>query len=186
MTKEQLNDVLDAHVKWLLHEGGKYANLFGANLFGANLKGANLKGADLQGANLFGADLQGANLKGADLKGADLFGANLQGDILLPHFQICDGELIGWKKIQGKIVKLRIPAKAKRTASLVGRKCRAEFADVLEIDDGNIIKVVGGYDPNFVYEVGKRIYPDKYDEDIRIECSNGIHFFQTRQEAEGW
>jgi len=36
---------------------------------------------------------------------------------------------------------------------------------------------------SFKYEKGKVIVPDKYCDDIRIECSNGIHFFMTRKEA---
>ena len=35
-----------------------------------------------------------------------------------------------------------------------------------------------------LYEPGKIVYPDKYDPDIRVECTNGIHFFQTYEEAE--
>lgn len=26
--------------------------------------------------------------------------------------------------------------------------------------------------------------PDKFDPDVRVECSHGIHFFLTREEAE--
>jgi hypothetical protein len=173
------------------------AYLQGANLQGAYLQGADLQRANLQGAYLQGADLQRANLQGADLRradlqraylqGADLQGANLQGADL-PHFQIPDGDLIVWKKGRnGEIIKLLIPKEAKRTASLIGRKCRAEYADVLEINKNG--KQVGGCqcwnkDYTLEYEVGKRVIPDFYDDDIRIECTHGIHFFQTRQEAE--
>lgn len=40
------------------------------------------------------------------------------------------------------------------------------------------------YDNRTVYRVGKIIRPDLFDEDIRVECTNGIHFFITRKEAE--
>ena len=56
MTKEKLNEILAAHMKWLNDElGGSCANLRGADLSGANLRGANLRGANLRGANLSGA-----------------------------------------------------------------------------------------------------------------------------------
>ena len=75
------------------------------------------------------------------------------------------------------ICKLKIPADAKRINSLVGRKCRAEYAIVIEGE---------GYDKHtgkLKYEPGKKIIPDSYDDDIRIECSHGIHFFITEKEA---
>ena len=36
------------------------------------------------------------------------------------------------------------------------------------------------------YTAGERIYPDSYNDDWRVECTNGIHFFMTREEAEDW
>jgi len=170
------------------------ANLSGANLSGANLSGANLSGADLYAANLSGADLYAANLREADLSGADLRGANLSGANLyaanlleadlsgtnLPSFQIPqEEELIVYKKLAGGgVCKLRIPPEARRTASLVGRKCRAEFAEVLE-GSGTSIR-----DRNTLYKVGETIWPDRYDDDIRVGCTHGIHFFLSREEAE--
>ena len=44
-----------------------------------------------------------------------------------------EGDIIGYKKCRdGVIVKLLIPIKAKRSHAF-GRKCRAEYAKVLEI-----------------------------------------------------
>ena len=191
------------------------ANLSGVNLEGVNLEGANLTGANLSEAYLSSAYLRhadlkgailseaflctafltGANLEGADLTGADLTEAYLRGvnlkDAHLPDFQIPDGDLIGWKKIQGGvIVELRIPKEAKRTGNLISQKCRAEYADVLSfskaakgvtsIDHVPPAKVVT------TYEVGKRVYPDSYDDDIRVQATHGIHFFLNRGEAEVW
>ena len=92
------------------------ANLREADLRGANLRGANLYGANLYGANLYGADLYGANLYGADLSGADLSGAK-NADLVIAQTRIlAEGQLIGWKKCTfGVIVKLSIPAEAKRS-----------------------------------------------------------------------
>ena len=84
MNKQELNNLLDSHAKWLRSEkGGMRANLSGANLSGANLSrtdlsGANLQCADLQSADLWDADLRGANLRGADLSRANLQCADLQ------------------------------------------------------------------------------------------------------------
>jgi hypothetical protein len=168
------------------------ANLSGADLYRANLSGADLSGADLYRADLSGADLYRANLSGADLyranlSGADPYRANLSGakkaDHVIAQTRICpDGDIIGWKKCEsGVIVKLSIPKDAKRNNAF-GRKCRAEFADVIEIIGAE--KAYSGYDCKFVYEVGKRVYPDKFGENFMDECSNGIHFFITRLEAE--
>ena len=68
MKQEELQEILDAHKKWIKGEdGGVRANLRGADLRGADLRGAGLRGADLRGADLRGADLRGAGLRGADL-----------------------------------------------------------------------------------------------------------------------
>jgi len=167
------------------------ANLSGADLSGANLYRADLSGADLSGAYLYRANLSGANLSGAYLSRANLYRANLSGaeiDYNSVAFQqtriLPEGQIIGWKKCRNNvIVKLSIPAEAKRSHAF-GRKCRAEFADVIEIFGAD--KAVSNYDNKATYEVGKRIYPDCFDEDWQDECSNGIHFFITRIEAENY
>jgi len=80
MQVDQLNLILEKHLKWIKgQEGGERANLYGAYLSGADLSGANLSGADLSRANLYGANLYGANLYGADLSGANLSRAYLSG-----------------------------------------------------------------------------------------------------------
>ena len=169
------------------------ANLEGAYLEGANLRGAYLEGAYLRGANLGGANLEGANLEGAYLRGANLEGAYLEGaeisdeQIKQLNFQIPQtGPLWVWKKLRGGIVQLCIPADARRTASIIGRKCRAEYAVMLDscgVTDGR-----SKHNSDFVYPLtsGAVIRPDKYDPDPRIECSSGIHFFLTREEAEAF
>ena len=68
-----------------------------------------------------------------------------------------------------------------------GRKCRAEYAEVLEIVDsaGNPVdQAVSRYDEKFVYEPGVTIRPTKpFDENPFNECAAGIHFWITREEA---
>ena len=170
------------------------ANLIEADLNGADLSRADLSGADLSwadlsrtnlsGADLSRADLSRANLSGADLSGADLSRTDLSGADLLTLVNqrtiLADGDIIGWKKLRNNIIcKLRIPADAKRVGGVVGRKCRAELADVIE---------GGGFSiqNSIEYKVGNRVTPDNYDPNPLIECTNGIHFFITRQEAEAY
>jgi hypothetical protein len=160
------------------------ANLSGANLSGANLSGANLSGANLSGANLSDAYLSGANLSDAYLSGANLSGAN-GADLAIAMTRITpEGSLIGWKKCQnGVIVKLRIPEEAKRSSAF-GRKCRAEYADVLEVIGAEV--AISNHDGMTKYEVGARVMPDSFSDDWMEECAPGIHFFLTRLEAENY
>ncbi len=171
------------------------ASLDGANLDGANLGGANLYRASLDGASLGGASLYKANLDGASLYRANLDGANLDGASLeganLPGFQIPqEGVLIVWKKLRRAVLaKLLIPAEAARTATPVGRKCRAAYAQVLRIEDAAGGSVAEGYsmhDGGFCYRVGETVTPASYDADVRQECLPGIHFFQTKEEAQAY
>ena len=164
----------------------KGANLYGANLYGAYLEGAYLYGANLKGANLKGANLYGANLKGANLKGANLEGANLKG-ANLPISCPEEGAFIAWKKVDGCLVKLLIPEDAKRSSATT-RKCRASKAkviDITRISDGEPIQQVvnTNYNPSVTYTKGEEVLPDSWDVDRWNECSHGIHFFITKQEA---
>jgi uncharacterized protein YjbI with pentapeptide repeats len=166
----------------------RYANLSSANLSSADLRYANLRYADLRYANLSSADLRYANLRSAELDNNTIKEINR-----IRPFQICpqEGEFIAWKKGRGgEIIKLLIPADAKRTSSLAGRKCRCSKAKVLEIvdKDGNQIQECKNWNASydFTYKVGETAEPDSYNDDIREECTNGIHFFITREEAEMW
>ena len=47
MKKEELDEILENHVKWLNEDGGKRADLSGADLRGADLSDADLSGANL-------------------------------------------------------------------------------------------------------------------------------------------
>ena len=139
---------------------------------GANLRDADLRCADLCGANLYGADLRGANLR--DAKGCYLSCPT-------------EGSFIGWKKVSGHIVKLRIPEDARRS-SATGHKCRCDKAYVMEIQNMDGTKatedtVRSDHDKDFVYTVGATVeVPDFYD-NRWSECAPGIHFFIDRRAA---
>ena len=134
------------------------------------------------GADLRFADLRGADLRFADLRGADLRFANLRGAIL-PAFQLPAGELIVFKSVESRIVRLRIPRDAPRTASLVGRKCRAAYAVVEAIEGGGPVTSRPYSGVPLTYAVGAEVRPDKYDDDPRVECTHGVHFYATEDEA---
>jgi hypothetical protein len=178
----------------------RYSDLRGSNLRYSNLRYSNLRysdlsGSDLRYSNLSGSDLSGSNLRGSDLSGSDLSGSNLRGSDLtnarLPHFQIVPekGEYTAFKKLQDNLIcELLVPATAKRTSSLIGRKCRASRAKVLSITsiDGKTSHKVGlSQHDGTEYKVGKFVTcKEKFNDDIRIECASGIHHFNNRKEAE--
>jgi hypothetical protein len=122
-----------------------------------------------------------AFFSGADLRGADLRGVNLEGANLGPRSTVPEsGSFEAYKKLQcGVICRILIPAKSRRVSSFVGRKCRAEYVKVL---NGNGIGIHDGTK----YQKGKIVRADSYNDDPRIECTNGIHFFMTRKEAEDY
>ena len=191
------------------------ADLEGADLRGADLEGANLRGAylrraylrraylrraDLEGADLEGADLRRADLEGADLRGAYLRRADLRGAENIPLIPlVCPekGTFTAFKKAYidnvGVVVELEIPEDAKRLSG-TSRKCRASKALVKAIYEkqgnewviSNETKANGWHSSDFIYTVGKTVIPDGFDEDRWKECSNGIHFFMSFEEAMRW
>ena len=189
-------DLTGADLRWADLTGAdlskadlKGADLSGADLRWADLSGANLSKADLSGANLYGADISGANLYGADLSKADLTGADLS-EAKIDWPLVCPekGSFIGYKKCRGGlIVELEIPEDALRSSATT-RKCRCSKAKVLSITnlDGSSADVSiasSTYDVAFVYKVGETVEVLNFNTDRWDECSAGIHFFITRQEA---
>lgn len=160
------------------------ADLYGANLSVANLSEANLREANLRGANLFGADLREANLFGADMSDADLSGA-LWDYTTIGTAPAPEGDLIGWGKKGGRLVKMLVPAAARRSCATT-RKFRAEYVQVLEIESGVQRVEHFSWHGAATYEVGQITRADEWDDDRWNECSHGIHFFLSRHEAERW
>ena len=109
----------------------------------------------------------------------------------------------GQIKVIYGIAKLRIPETAQRSSAF-GSKCRCSEAFVEEITsmDGSIkynsavsMRSVGmalrrcapvtiDDSMSAKYIVGETVKPDSFDPNPWNECSNGIHFFMTREEAE--
>lgn len=174
----------------------RYVDMRGVDLYKADMRyvdgrGADMRRADMRCVDLRLADMRGADMRGVYLRSALLHNADLSNTMLegaqLPHFQICpqEGEFVAYKKVEDVVLRLRIPAWAKRTSSLVSRKCRASAVVVVDVIGGSdrqqFTSELGG-----VYVVGETTYPDSYDDDIRVHCTHGIHFFMTQKEAEEW
>ena len=171
-TPVELKKILAEHAKWLADS--------------STGSRADLQHADLQYANLQYANLQGANLRSADPRSADLQGVNLK-DCELPAFQICPqkGKFIAYKKVRGGTI-LELEIIGRCTSSLVGRKCRTAKVKVLRAIDSRQKSFVSLHDETFKYRVGKVKTEPDYDDDIREECKEGIHFFMTLEEAKAF
>ncbi len=116
-----------------------------------------------------------------------------------------EGSFIGYKKAlifptpystAEALVTLEIPEDAKRSSAFEG-KCRCSKAKVLSIENIHVEGLSHDYaysayvdkhrlcfdkqEPD--YYVGDMVYPDSFDEFRWNECSNGIHFFMTKEEA---
>lgn len=181
-----------------------YANLNNADLSYANLNRADLNRANLSRAHLSCANLNYTSLICANMNRTDLCGANLRGANLIRVKNIdtvlwdtytnfyplqCPetGAFIGYKKAYDKIIMLEICADAKRS-SATSRKCRCSKAKVLSITnlDGTactLTELASNFDPGFIYRIGEIVEVTDFNEDRWNECTAGIHFFITRDEA---
>jgi len=101
---------------------------------------------------------------------------------------LAEGTLKGYKKTRtvggaDVITTVEIPAHARRS-NATGRKCRAEFVDVIANDGGEV--AISKHDSTTIYVVGVRVTCQNWDDNRWNECSGGIHFFITREEAEAY
>lgn len=109
-----------------------------------------------------------------------------------------DGEFPGYKVAKTAdgtfvLVTLRIPADAKHVV-FAGRKCRASKAEVIAItnmfgtpfpDDTVAYSWLAAFG-NVSYTKGATVVADYFDPLPSAECTHGIHFFLTREEAIGY
>ena len=176
MKTKELNEKLELHKMYLLGEkGGLKLDLSRADLRGADLSRADLSGAYLSGVYLSRANLRGANLRGVNLRGAKYNSTTSFFALQCPE----EGDFIGWKKCENNIiVKLLITG---NRSSATSRKCRCSAATVLDVIGQKI--GVSTYDSTFTYKKGKTVSVNDFDENRWNECSTGIHFFITKQEA---
>ena len=139
--------------------------------------------------NIWHADFNTSRMDDCCFIHNDIHSISLPPDYHIPMTCPEIGSFIGWKKGKsGEIICLEIPADAKRS-SANNRKCRCDKAKVVSITDkdGNEKEVANSlFYPRFIYKVGETVYSDKLDKNRWVECSNGIHFFMTRDEAVGY
>ena len=164
METNKLMEILNKHKMWLDDvEGGEKANL--------------------SDANLSDADLSGADLRGVDLRYAKYNETTSFLALQCPE----KGSFIAYKKCRGGlIVELEISEDAKRSSATT-RKCRASKARVISITDiyntETFYEAISQHDSSFVYKIRGIVEVEDFDMDRWNECSSGIHFFITRQEA---
>ena len=168
-----------------------YANLSYANLSYANLRYANLSYADLRYANLSYANLSYANLSSA--KGVVEMQTTPEGRLILARMRITPvGTFTAFKKVYAEskpfLLTLLIEDSALRVNAPGSRKCRCSRAKVslAESLDGAPVEhkeFYSGYDNTFMYRVGEYVEVLDYDDSLTDECSRGIHFFLTKEEA---
>lgn len=185
------------------------AHLFKTNFTAANLSGSNMHRVKIHKTNFTNAILarafcafvnfHKADLSGADLSGADLVGSNFETATFTDSWAqrvmwakmriVPEGDIIGWKKLRGgRIAKLLIPKEARRSNGF-GRRCRAEFAHVVHIVDAHGEPCFSGTsrrDADLKYVAGQRVTPDSWDTDWHNDCSHGINFFITQEEADAY
>jgi len=119
---------------------------------------------------------------------------SFKGEIVIPSLCPKEGSFIGYKKVKTttgvhSIAVLEIPEDALRI-SCGNYKCRCSKARVLRFEslDGRELKdtvAINLYTCNrrIVYKKGEMVYPDRFDENRFNTCSNGIHFFMSRDKA---
>lgn len=93
-------------------------------------------------------------------------------------------DLRAWKKCfigqeVGVVVELKIPADAARVRPYGQNKCRASHAVIVDAPEG----AYSWYMHHVKYVIGETIKSDIFNPDPWTVCTNGIHFFLTKQEA---
>ena len=134
------------------------------------------------------ADLSNADLSNADLRYADLYKADLSETEKIRKGVIIDNPVRVFKKcIKNNIVELEL-LKGSVVFSINNEKCRTNKAKVISINGNKNkgLKCSSVYDRNFIYEVGKTVEVKDFDLMYNGECSSGIHFFWTKEEAEDY
>lgn len=146
---------------------------------------------------------EGSNLVGVDFQKTEITKIAFNEDTAFFALQCPEeGSFIGFKKVWGEnkefyILKLLIPEDAKRSSS-TSRKCKASYVKTLKIEkyiysneELQLIEEVDEvknwytrYDNSeVVYKVNEFTYPNYFDENRWNECTGGIHFFITKEEA---
>ena len=175
-------------------------NILETDFTEAILVNADFSDAHITNSTFYRAYLSSANFKGATIDSFTSFcRADIDKDmnISCPNVPInCpeEGSFIGFKVGLSSIdisevvlIKLEIMEDAKRSSG-TRRKCRADKVKVLDIINLNSEKhekeaISIKMRRNFKYKVGEVIQINNFDNNRWNECSTGIHFFITKDEA---
>ena len=159
-----------------------------AKLYNADLSNADLRYVNLYNAKLYNANLSNADLSNADLRYANLYNAKLYNFEKLRKGVIIDKPVRVFKKCIGNnIVELEL-LKGSIVFSINNKKCRTNKAKVISINGmcEKGLKCRSSFDNKFIYKVGKTVEVKDFDLMYNVECSSGIHFFWTKEEAEDY
>ena len=166
-----------------------HVNLSNADLSMANLSNTRLECSNLNFAKMYGAKIDGANMHGDSLIHTNLYGA-IGSLIEYRKGKILRDDIIGYKKCADKdgrqdvIVTLKIP-RGSIVFSINGKKCRTNRAIVLDITGADRAYSLSR-EHTASYYVGDEINIYNFNCQYNLECAEGIHFFMTREEAEGY
>ena len=163
---------------------------------GCSFRSAKFDGANMRGASMRCCDMSGSSIRGADLFCAVLEKAKLDSVIVDEHtkwFRMhCPetGAFLGYKKcVNDRLVRLLIPAEAKRTSATLP-SCRCSKAKVLSIQNfegtEEFEEAWSLVDENFVYRKGQWVEVPDFNEDRFMDSTTGIHFWMSREEAIGY
>lgn len=194
-----MSDSLDTFVRMLARgDAARHVDFRGADM-PYDLRYVKADDCDFRSVSFHSRNLYGSVFTRCDFSGANFKGANLQA-VTFVDCQIdpktealtsivpATGSFEAWKKGGGgEIIRLRIPADAKRVGGYA-RKCRASRATVLEIVDAfgrRQTRCMSWWQPVFEYVVGATVECQEPFDPNPIEwCASGIHFYMSRAEAE--
>lgn len=159
-----------------------------------SMRGVRLTNADASDASFLELDMQDSDFSGTNFYYAALEFSNLEnvkvnektkwfGDAVPQK-----GSFICWKVgANHRVIQLLVPADAGR-ACATSEAGRAEFAKVLSITNSERTQdftwETAMVDHDFVYEVGKTVYPDNgFSAYGWMDDSPGLHFFMDRDMA---
>ena len=168
-----------------------HANFYHTSFYNTNFSGADFSNSDFIHTNFNSTIFSGTDFNNTAIDWNCIF-KNADECTAFLNLQCPEaGSFIAYKMARNCLIKLEIPADALRSSATT-RKCRASKAKVLEITDENGKKIkftCSDRTSKFIYEVGKTIYSQDddgniaFDENRWNECSTGIHFFMSKQEA---
>ena len=115
---------------------------------------------------------------------AYLKGAYLKGELRKRLGRVLTEPLTGYKKTrEGVVITAEIPA-GEIVFCINGKKCRTNRAKITDMAGHEVLH--SQYDRDFEYRLGQEIEIKDFNLMYNVECGNGFHFFENREDAEGY